>query len=118
MARALREQGKDVITLSVGEPDTPVAPEIVAAATKAMLEGKTRYTANNGVLELRQEIVRKLKRENGLEYSAEQVVVSNGAKQSLVQAIMALSCPGDEVPADPSPLTHTHTHTYARTLCR
>eukprot|EP00793_Prasinoderma_coloniale_P001251 PRCOL_00005023-RA len=97
LARALREEGKDVIGLAAGEPDFDT-PEPIAAAGKAAIEdGDTRYTPNTGTAELRNAIVEKLRRENGLEYAPSDVVVTNGAKQSITQAVMAVCQPGDDV---------------------
>lgn len=97
LATKLKREGKDIISLSIGEPDTPTPTPIVMAVIKAMMDGKTKYTETTGLQDLRQEICLKLKRDNGLTYTPEQIVVSNGAKQSVMQTIMALSNPGDEV---------------------
>ncbi|MBR1387468.1 MAG: pyridoxal phosphate-dependent aminotransferase [Alloprevotella sp.] len=93
----LQAQGIDVITLSVGEPDFPTPTHIKEAGKKAIDDGWTRYSPGMGYMDLRQAIVRKLQRENGLDYKPEQIVVSNGAKQSVCNAIMALAGAGDEV---------------------
>lgn len=96
-ATALIQAGIPVIKLTVGEPDfdTPVA--ISEAGIIAIREGYTRYTPNAGTLELRSAICRKLKEENGLSYTADQILVSNGAKQAILQALLAVCSPGDEV---------------------
>ena len=83
MARELKAQGKDVIDLSLGEPDFDTPVHIKDAAKKALDEGYTKYTPVNGLLELRQAIVNKLSRDNDLQYTVNQIVVSNGAKQSV-----------------------------------
>jgi aspartate aminotransferase len=83
MARELKAQGKDVIDLSLGEPDFDTPVHIKEAAKKALDDGYTKYTPVNGLLELRQAIVNKLARENDLHYTVNQIVVSNGAKQSV-----------------------------------
>ncbi len=97
MARELKAQGKDVIDLSLGEPDFDTPTHIKDAAKQALDEGYTKYTPVNGLLELREAIVRKLARENDLHYTINQIVVSNGAKQSVYNLCMALLDPGDEV---------------------
>jgi aspartate aminotransferase len=97
MARELKAQGKDVIDLSLGEPDFDTPTHIKEAAKKALEEGYTKYTPVNGLIEYREAIVRKLSRENGLHYTVNQIVVSNGAKQSVYNLCMALLDPGDEV---------------------
>ena len=86
-----------MIGLSAGEPDF-VTPEFInQAAIQAINEGFTHYTDNAGVLELRQAICQKLERDNGLSYSPDQILCSNGAKQSVALAIYALARPGDEI---------------------
>ncbi|MBK6390173.1 MAG: pyridoxal phosphate-dependent aminotransferase [Saprospiraceae bacterium] len=97
MARKMKEQGIDVITLSLGEPDFDTPQHIKDAALKAMQDGHTKYTAVAGNLDLREAIVAKLKRENGLDFKPNQIVVSNGAKQDIANLCMALLNPGDEV---------------------
>eukprot|EP01047_Picozoa_sp_COSAG01_P050636 COSAG01_NODE_5137_length_4461_cov_2.612016_5_plen_425_part_00 len=97
LAIALRHEGRDVISLSVGEPDfAPPAP-VIAATAAAAGAGHTTYTAVAGSIELRQEVARYLSTQKGLSYAPEQVLVSSGAKQSLMQAITALCGPGDQV---------------------
>ena len=97
MARALRAKGKDVISLSLGEPDFDTPDHIKEAAKKALDEGYTKYTPVPGLLELREAISAKLKRENNLDYDPTQIVVSNGAKQSIYNLCQALLNPGDEI---------------------
>ena len=96
-AKALLGRGIDVINLTAGEPDfdTPHAP--CAGGIAAIEEGFTRYTPTAGIVELREAIADKLQEDNGLEYRAGQVVVSNGAKQSIFNALMVLLDPDDEV---------------------
>jgi aspartate aminotransferase len=108
LARRLKAEGKDIIDLTVGEPDFPTPPHIVAAAKRALDEGYTRYTSIPGLPELREAICGKLSRENGLEYKPESVVVSCGAKQSIANALLALVDPGDEV-IIPSPCWVSYT---------
>lgn len=97
MARELKAQGKDVIDLSLGEPDFDTPVHIKEAAKKALDDGYTKYTPVNGLPELRQAIAAKLSRDNDLQYTINQIVVSNGAKQSVYNLCMALLDPGDEV---------------------
>lgn len=96
-AKALKAQGKDVIDLSVGEPDFPTPVHIREAARLAIEAGKTRYTANPGTPELRRAIAGWLERCYGVAYRPEELLVSNGAKHSLYNLVMALVDPGDEV---------------------
>ncbi|MEO7907307.1 MAG: pyridoxal phosphate-dependent aminotransferase [Saprospiraceae bacterium] len=97
LARELKSKGIDVIDLSLGEPDFDTPSHIKDAAKKALDEGYTKYTPVNGLPELRDAIVRKFARENGLNYTPNQIVVSNGAKQSVYNLCMAFLDPGDEV---------------------
>lgn len=96
-ARAMRQQGQPVIELAAGEPDFRTPQPVVDAAVSALHNGLTGYAPNQGRRDLREAICSKLARENNASYSPEQVVVSNGAKQSVAQAIMATCGPGDEV---------------------
>ena len=93
----LKAQGVDVINLSVGEPDFNTPDHIKEAAKRAIDENFTFYTAVPGYLSLRKAIAAKLKNENGLDYTPEQIVVSGGAKQSLCNVILSVINPGDEV---------------------
>ena len=93
----LKAQGIGVINLSIGEPDFNTPESIKQAAHKAIDDNFSHYSPVPGYLSLRQAIVNKLKRENGLEYTSEQILCSNGAKQSVCNAIMALVNEGDEV---------------------
>jgi len=96
-AMELKAQGKDIISLGFGEPDFDTPEHIREAAIAAIREGKTRYTQVDGTPELKAAIIRKLKRENGLTFKPEQIIVSNGAKQSLYNLMVALLNRGDEV---------------------
>jgi aspartate aminotransferase len=96
-AQELKSQGKDVIGLSVGEPDFDTPEHIKAAAKTAMDQGKTKYTPVPGTPELRKAVAAKFKRENNLDYTMEQVIVGTGGKQVLYNAFMATLNPGDEV---------------------
>lgn len=93
----LRAQGHDVIGLSAGEPDFDTPENIKQAAVAAIVAGKTKYTAVDGIAELKQAICAKFARENGLSYAPSQVSVSSGGKQVLFNALMATLNPGDEV---------------------
>lgn len=97
IAREMKSQGIDVISLSIGEPDFNT-PEIVKnAGKKAIDENFTHYPPVPGYLDLRQAICKKLKRDNNLDYTPEQIVVSTGAKQSIANLALAVINPGDEV---------------------
>src|SRR5262249_51461223 len=96
-ATALRQQGRDVIDLSVGEPDFETAEPVKAAARDALARGQTRYTPIGGTDALKDAIVTKLRRDNGLEYSRAEVMASCGGKHSLYTAFQALFDEGDEV---------------------
>ncbi len=96
-AAELASQGIDVISLSAGEPDFPTPADACEAGIKAIRDGFTKYTPNNGILELRKGIAEKLKNDNGLEYSPEEILVSCGAKQAFFNTLWAIVSPGDEV---------------------
>lgn len=96
-ARQLKAEGKDILDFSVGEPDFPTPAFICDAAKKAMDQGKTRYTPASGTIELRTAIAQWYTKEYGYHFPPEQVVVSNGAKQSIHNTLAALVNPGDEV---------------------
>lgn len=96
-AKAMRAEGIDVCSFSAGEPDFDTPEHIKAAAKKALDEGKTKYGPEVGEPKLREAIARKLKNDNGLDYKAENVIVTNGGKHSLFNLILALIEPGDEV---------------------
>ena len=97
MARDLKAKGKDVISLSIGEPDFDTPSFVNEAAKQALDDGYTHYTPVPGLVEYRQAIVEKLKRDNGLSYDVSNIVVSNGAKQSISNLCQALLNDGDEV---------------------
>ena len=97
LGREVMAQGHDVISLSLGEPDFDTPDHIKEAAKKALDAGQTKYTPVPGTLELRQAISKKFKRENDLDYAPSQIVVSNGAKQSIANICFALLDEGDEV---------------------
>lgn len=96
-ARQLKAQGRDVIALSLGEPDFDTPDHIKDAAIKALKEGKTGYTPVPGIPELKEAIINKFKRDNNTEYAADEVMASVGGKQVIFNAMMATLNPGDEV---------------------
>ncbi len=96
-ARELRAEGKDIIGLSLGEPDFNTPDFVKEAAIQAINEDYNSYTPVDGYVELKQAIITKFKRDNGLDYSLPQIVVSTGAKQSLSNVAAAMLNPGDEV---------------------
>ena len=97
LSRELKAQGKDIIDLSLGEPDFDTPVLIKDAAKKALDDGFTKYSPVAGFLDLRKAIAEKFQRDNHLIFSPEQIVVSTGAKQSIANAVLALINPGDEV---------------------
>jgi aspartate aminotransferase len=96
-ARELKAAGRDVIGLGAGEPDFNTPVNIREAAKRAIEAGKTRYTAVDGIPELKHAIVRKFKRENGLDYTSSQISVGTGGKQVIFNALAVTLNPGDEV---------------------
>lgn len=97
LANQLRAEGRDVIGLAAGEPDFDTPDHIKQAAIKAINNGMTKYTAVDGTAGLKQAIINKFKRDNGLDYSADQVLVSVGGKQAIYNLAQTLLNPGDEV---------------------
>lgn len=95
--KAMKAEGIDVVGFGAGEPDFNTPKHIRDAAVKAIEDGMTKYTPAAGMLDLRKAVARKFKNENGLDYAPTDIVVSNGAKHSLVNAFMAICNPGDEV---------------------
>jgi aspartate aminotransferase len=93
----MKAAGRNVVDLSAGEPDFDTPPNIIEAAIGAMRRGQTRYTPVDGTLELKKAVAAKFKRENGLDYAANQIIVSTGGKQVLYNAFMATLNAGDEV---------------------
>lgn len=96
-AMELKAQGKDIVSLGFGEPDFDTPRHICDAAIAAIQSGQTRYTAVDGTPELKAAITLKLRRDNRLEFKPKQLLVSNGAKQSIFNLLLALLNPGDEV---------------------
>jgi aspartate aminotransferase len=115
ISRELKAKGHDVINLSVGEPDFFTPDTIKEAAKKAIDGNFSFYPPVNGYLELRQAICKKLKRDNDLDYTPEQIVVSTGAKHSIMNALLCLVDPGDEV-IIPTPywVSYSHMVTFAQ----
>jgi len=95
-AKAMKAEGKDVINMSVGEPDFDTPEKVKAAGIKAIKDGDTKYTAADGTPELKQAIIHKLKRDNTLDYEPDQIIASAGAKQGLYNLCQAVLNPGDE----------------------
>jgi aspartate aminotransferase len=93
----LKAQGRDIIGLGAGEPDFPTPENIREAGKRAIDEGRTRYTAVDGITELKEAIRQKFARENGLDYSTSEISVGTGGKQVLYNALIATLNPGDEV---------------------
>ncbi|HEX7390442.1 MAG TPA: pyridoxal phosphate-dependent aminotransferase [Acidiphilium sp.] len=101
-ARALRAAGKDVISLAIGEPDLPTPPHVIEAAHRAALDGQTRYPPIMGTETLRAAVARKFVRDQGLSATPADVMITNGGKQAIFNAVMAAIDPGDAV-AIPAP---------------
>lgn len=97
LSRELQEEGHDIISLSLGEPDFDTPKDICEAAKEAIDKGFTHYPPISGFSDLRKAISEKFKRENNLDYKPEQIVVSTGAKQSIANVVFSLIDPGDEV---------------------
>jgi aspartate aminotransferase len=96
-ARELKAKGRDVISLSVGEPDFDTPDNVKEAAKRAIDRGETKYTPVSGIVPLREAIAQKFKRENGLDYKPSQTIVGTGGKQVIYNALLATLNPGDEV---------------------
>src|SRR5271166_3966859 len=97
LATELKAAGRDIVSLSVGEPDFDTPPNVQEAAIAAMRRGETRYTTFDGTIELKRAVALKFKRENGLDYETSQITISAGGKQVLYNAMVATINPGDEV---------------------
>ena len=96
-ARELKAKGRDVISLSVGEPDFDTPENVKEAAKRAIDRGETKYTPVSGIVPLREAIAKKFKRENGVDYKPSQTIVGTGGKQVIYNALLATLNPGDEV---------------------
>ena len=96
-AKKMQGEGIDVVSLSAGEPDFPTPDFVCDAAIDAIRKNFTKYTINTGIIELRKAICEKLKKDNHVSYTPEQVIVSNGGKQSIANLFLAMLNPGDEV---------------------
>ncbi len=97
LAKKLKAEGRDIVSLGAGEPDFDTPEEIREAGKSAIDEGKTRYTAPQGIFEVRQAVAKKLLEQNGLRYSPEQIVMTSGAKHAIFDSLLAIVNPGDEV---------------------
>jgi aspartate aminotransferase len=97
LAKEMMSQGLEVINFGVGEPDFPTPDYIKASAKRAIDDNFTHYTPSAGILELKQAIVRKFERDNGLHYGTENILISPGAKASLINVLMSVCDPRDEV---------------------
>lgn len=97
LAGKMKAEGKDIVSLSAGEPDFPTPDNVNQAGIDAIKAGFTRYTANSGIPELKKAIIEKFRRDNGLEFQENQIIVSNGGKQTLANTFLALCEEGDEV---------------------
>ena len=96
-AKQLSARGRDIVDLGLGEPDFDTPPHIVEAAHAAGLRGDTRYPLTGGTIDLRRAVVDKLQRDHAVDYDTDEIIVSNGAKQVIFNALMATLEPGDEV---------------------
>ena len=96
-ARDLSAQGKDIIQLGEGEPDFNTPDFIIEAAFKAAKQGATKYTFVSGTKELRDQVVKKFQNDNGIIYQNEEIVIGNGAKQLIFNALLVSLNPGDQV---------------------
>ncbi|WP_439402799.1 pyridoxal phosphate-dependent aminotransferase [Bradyrhizobium sp. DASA03068] len=96
-ARELRDAGVKIVGLSSGEPDFPTPPHAIEAAHRAALSGDTKYPAQPGTVALRTAVQRKFKRENNLDYALDEILIANGGKQIIFNALFATCNPGDEV---------------------
>lgn len=96
-AKAMKAEGIDVVSFGAGEPDFNTPENIIAEGIKSIKEGKTRYTPASGIIELKEAICNKFNRDNGLNYSTNNIIISSGAKHSIYNALMAITNPGDEI---------------------
>ena len=97
LAAKMKAEGMDIVSLSAGEPDFPTPAHVNQAGIDAINAGFTRYTANSGIADLKKAIIEKFRRDNGLEFQENQIIVSNGGKQTLANTFLALCEEGDEV---------------------
>ena len=97
LAKKLKAEGKDIISLGAGEPDWDTPEEICSKAKAAIDERKTRYSAPQGILSVRKAVAQKLREQNGIEYAPEQIVLTSGAKHAVFNSLLAIVNPGDEV---------------------
>ena len=97
LAKKLKAEGKDIISLGAGEPDWDTPEEICSKAKAAIDERKTRYSAPQGILSVRKAVAQKLREQNGIEYAPEQIVLTSGAKHAVFNSLLAIVNPGDEI---------------------
>lgn len=97
LAKQMKAEGKDIVSLSAGEPDFPTPDFVAQAGIDAIKAGFTYYTASAGIPELKKAVVEKFRRDNDIEFAPDQIIVSNGGKQTLANALLALCEEGDEV---------------------
>jgi aspartate aminotransferase len=97
LAKAMKAQGRQIVNLAIGEPDFETPEHVKQAGIKAIVDGFTRYTPSEGILPLREAVCEKFKADNGLDYCPDEIVVTNGGKHALYNAMQALFNPGDEV---------------------
>lgn len=97
LAAKMKAEGHDIVSLSAGEPDFPTPANVNQAGIEAIQAGFTRYTANSGIPDLKKAIIEKFRRDNNLEYKENEIIVSNGGKQTLANTFLALCQEGDEV---------------------
>ena len=109
LANQLKKEGKDVIGLSAGEPDFDTPEAIKQAGINSIQNGKTKYTPASGIVELKEAVVEKLKRDQNLDYGTDQIIISCGAKHTIYNILLAVLNPGDEVLV-PSPYWVSYPH--------
>ena len=97
LAKKLKAEGKDIVSLGAGEPDWDTPIDVRNAGKASIDEGKTRYSAPQGILEVREAVCEKLRSQNGLEYAPEQIIMTSGAKHAVFNSLLAIINPGDEV---------------------
>ena len=95
--KEIKAKGIDVINLSIGEPDFNIPEKAKEYGKRSLKENKTKYDLVPGIIELREEICKKLKNENNIEYSIDQIILTSGAKTAITNTLLAITDPGDEV---------------------
>ena len=97
LAKKLKAEGKDIVSLGAGEPDWDTPIDVRNAGKASIDQGKTRYSAPQGILEVREAVCEKFRSQNGLEYAPEQIIMTSGAKHAVFNSLLAIINPGDEV---------------------